>query len=130
MIASIHMLFSLLFIPFIIKDKFFIISMLSSILIDVDHYKFFFFVIKNKTLSSKKFLENKKLSNHFCVFHSPYFILLLILFVYLSNNKILLYILIGFVYHLIFDLLYAFYKIIYKGDLYYKRRFFKKYLGL
>lgn len=132
-----HILLSLLFTPFILTNKLIIISMITSILIDLDHYKFIKYSIKNKTFKTKQFYNKyKQKATYFRIFHSPYFLVLLLSLLTITNNlyifkiqisQIILFTIIGLIYHIIFDIIEIF---IFKKQQNYKTKFLKKFVGI
>jgi len=121
MLPKYHILFGLLFSYILIYFFNFsiisgIIIFLSSVLIDADHYFYFVFKKKNISLKNafnfftnirKKYIalpkkEKRKYSTPIFIFHGIEFILILIFLSFV--NKFFLWILIGVLFHLIFDL--------------------------
>lgn len=138
MLPLYHIIFSLVFIPLIFVEKLFILSLISSILIDLDHFQYIAHVLKTKKISPKNFTSKKRKPN-VCIFHTPYFLLILLILSSLlygtsianiNIGKVLLFILIGLIFHIITDLTYLIISHIKKKEERNKEIFLTKFIGL
>jgi len=129
-----HFLLSLIFlIPlFYYMNYYFIFSLLASVLIDLDNYSFFIYSFKQIVEKKKVYIKDYYKLNkiHIRIFHTPYFVFLLILLSIVFKNKFLIYILIGISYHLFFDLLNSIYNLVIIKKPNYSEKFFMKYFGI
>ncbi len=113
MLFTYHILLSLPFILLCYKNIFFILSFLSSVLIDIDHY-LYFIINYNSTSLNKYYKWARERKPCFRIFHSPYFLAILIIFLSIlitlkkqTLSKVLLFIIIGLTYHIIIDIIYT-----------------------
>lgn len=110
-----HILLSLFFLPLFFINRLFLVSLISSILIDLDHYRYLKYIIKNKTINTKKFYNKyKNKTTYFRILHSPYFLVFLLFAQTLTKNlyilnieisHIIFFVMIGFIYHIVFDII-------------------------
>ena len=123
MLPKYHIFFGLIFstIIFLLFTQIgligFLIIFLSSFLIDVDHYLFFvyakkdiilknahrWFIEKNRKSLKLSKAEKKKIKAIPCIFHGIEMILVLIILSFFS--QIFLYVLVGFIFHELLDLI-------------------------
>ncbi|MFA6023150.1 MAG: hypothetical protein WC781_03620 [Candidatus Pacearchaeota archaeon] len=125
MLPKFHILFGLIFsgiVLFIfpqIQLSGFLIIWASSVLIDIDHYLYYVYRKKDWNLNnsfnwfidlSKKYNklsieQREKVYFGFYFLHGAEAILILLIFIYFFQNIILIYILIGFLFHQLLDLI-------------------------